>query len=251
MLPQELQVKTERYGWNVVSVAGLIFAVCLTGSGLNQQGSKRAPADRKTSTELTIQVTASHSLVKLPPRRTDLTALNCELTEKEVKLYANITSLHKAELNFNWQVPVGRLIGKTSEVTWDLSGVEAGTYTATVEASDRKKHTANGSITVTVEICPGYLPDPPPCPVVLVTCPSSLESKRSVTFEATVSGGYTEKTPTYEWSSSAGKIISGQATPKVTVDVSGLSQDWITATVSVGGFNPSCATVASCTIMIR
>jgi len=242
--------KELRY-WDVMfSVAGLIFAVCLSCFGLNQQGSKRPPADRKTNTELTIQVTASHSLVKLPPRRADLAPLNCELTEKAVKLAANITAPHKAEIKFTWQVPVGRLIGTGREVTWDLSGVEAGAYIATVEASDRQKHTASGSITVTVDICPGWLPDPPPCPIVLVSCPSSLESKGSVTFEATVSGGYTEKTPTYEWSLSAGKIVSGQATPKVTVDVSGLKQNWVTATVAVGGFDPSCATVASCAITI-
>ena len=228
-------------------VVGLIFAVCLSGFGLNQQGSKRAGADRRTNAELTIQVTASHSLVKLPPQRPDLAPLNCELTDKEVRLSANITATHKAEMNFNWQVPVGRLIGKTSEVTWDLSGVDAGTYTATVEASDRHKHIVSGSITITVDICPGYFPDPPPCPVVMVSCPSSLESKGSVTFEATVSGG-PKTIPTFEWSLSAGRIISGQSTSKVTVDVSGLSQDSVTATVSVGGFNPSCHTVASCAI---
>jgi len=237
--------------WNVAfGIAGLVFAVCLSCFGLTQQDAKRARADEKTNTELTVQVTASHSSVKLPPQRPDLAPLNCELTDREVRLKANTTSTHKAEMNFNWQVPVGRLIGKSSEVTWDFSGVDAGAYTATVQASDRHKHTGSGSITVTVDICPGYFPDPPPCPTVMVSCPSSLESKRSVTVEATVSGGYSKKAPTYEWSLSAGKIVSGQATPKVTVDVSGLGQDWVTATVSVGGFNPLCVTVASCAISL-
>lgn len=243
---------TERRHRNAITfgVAGLVFALCLSCFGLNQQDSKRVRADRKTKPELTIGVTASRSLVKLPPRRPDLVPLNCEPTEQEVRLYANTTSTHKAEMNFNWQVPVGRLIGTTREVIWDLGGVEAGTYTATVAASDRHKHTASGSITVTVDICPGYLPDPPPCPSVTVSCPSSLESKDSITFEATVSGGYTDTTPTFKWTLSAGKIVSGQATPRITVDVSGLSQNGITATVSVGGFNPSCATVSSCSIIM-
>jgi hypothetical protein len=56
-------------------------------------------------------------------------------------------------------------------------------------------------------------------------------------------------TPTYEWSLSAGKIIGGQATKKITVDITGLSPDYLTATVSVGGAHPLCATTASCTIM--
>lgn len=232
-------------------VAGLILAVCLSCFGLNHQGSKRARVDRKTNTQLAIQVTASHSLVKLPPRQVDLVSLNCELTEKEVRLYATNVSPHKADLNFTWQVPVGRLIGKHREVTWDLSGVQEGTYTATVEATDKHKHTASGSITVSVVICPGWRPDPPPCPVVSVSCPSSVESKGSITFEATVAGGDPEMIPTYEWSLSAGKIISGQSTRKVTVDVSGLSDGSVTATVSVGGAHPFCATVASCTSPTR
>lgn len=230
-------------------VAGLILAVCLSCFGLNQQGSKRARADRKANTQPVVLVKASHSLVRLPPRSADLAPHNCELTENEVRLSASATSPRNADLYFTWQVPVGRLIGKANgEITWNLSGVQEGTYTATVEASDRK-HTGKGSITVTVVICPGWRADPPPCPVVSVSCPNSVESKESVTFEATVSGGDSEMIPTYEWSLSAGKIISGQATRKITVDISGLSRESVTATVSVGGAHPLCATVASCTIL--
>lgn len=238
--------KELRY-WKVITfgVAGLIFAICLSCLGLNQQGLKRT-GDSNTNTELTIQVTASHSLVKLPPTP-DLHPLNCEPTTKKVKLHANTISPHKAEMNFTWHVPVGRLVGKTSKVMWDLSGVEPGTYTATVEVTDRHKHTASGSTTVTVVTCPGERYDPPPCPGVSVSCPSKIESKDSLIFAATVVGGYTEKTPTYKWSLSAGKIISGKATSKITVDVSGLSHDSVTGTVSVGGFNRGCFTVASCT----
>ena len=231
-----------------MGVAVLIFAVCLSCFGLNEQGSKKRRAVRKRNTEPVIQVRASRSLVKLPPRTPDLAPLNCEPTENEVRLYANTTSPHKGEMNFTWQVPVGRLIKKNREVIWDLSGVEAGTYTATVEAIDRHRHAASGSTTVTVVICPDWRPDPPPCPVVSVSCPSNVESKASITFEATVAGGGPEIIPTYEWSLSAGKIISGQATKKVTVDVSGVSHESVTATVSVGGANPLCHTVASCTI---
>lgn len=243
--------KELRYRTSVTfGVAGLVLAVCLSCFGLNQQGSKRTRGDRTTNTQLVVLVKASRSLVKLPPRTADLTPLNCELTEKEVRLSANSTSPRKADIYFTWQVPVGRLIGKGLEVTWDLSGVQEGTYTATVEASDRHKNTGSGSVTVTVVICPGWRPDPPPCPIVSVSCPSNVESKGSITFEANVAGGDPEIKPTYEWSLSAGKIISGQATRKVTVDVSGLSDESVTATVSVGGAHPACATVASCSVQL-
>src|ERR1044071_1604126 len=122
---------------------GIIFAVCLSGSALNQQTSKGARADK----EITIQVTASRSLVKLRPNP-PLAPDNCEPTESQVRLYAKATSPQKGEMNFTWQAPVGRLIANKRKATWDLSGVEAGTYTATVEASDRHKHTASASITV-------------------------------------------------------------------------------------------------------
>lgn len=231
-------------------IADLIFAVCLSCFGLTQQDLKGPPADRKTNTELTIQVTASRSLVKLPPKMPEIVPVNCEPTESKVRLNANSTSPHKAE-SFTWQVPVGRLIGKTRAVAWDLSGVEAGTYTATVEASDKHKHTASGSITVSVVICPGERPDPPPCPSVTVACPSSVESKDTLTFEAFVVGGNPEIMPTYKWKLSAGKIISGRATRKITVDVSRLSHESVTATVSLRGLNPLCSADASCMTQIR
>ena len=251
MIKQTKVFKGLRYrNATTVAVAGLIFAVCFSCVGLNPQDSKRARVDKKTNTQLTVQVTASRSLVKLPPRTVDLASLNCELTEDEVRLYANATSPRQAEINFTWQVPVGRLIGKDRQVTWDLRGVAEGTYTATVTASDRHKHSASGSITIEVVICPGWHPPPPPCPTVSVSCPTRVESKGSVTFDVTVSGGHPEIKPTYEWSLSAGKIIGGEATRKITVDVSGLSQDSVTATVSVGGSDPSCPTVVSCTIQL-
>jgi hypothetical protein len=233
-----------------LGVVSVIFVVCLSCLALNQQGSKRARTKRKTNAALTVQVTASRSLIKLPPATPDLLPLDCEPTENQVRLYANTTSPYKSAIKFAWQVPVGRLIGKDREVSWDLSGVQTGTYTATVAASDRHKHAGRGSTTVTVVVCPGWRPDPPPCPTISVSCPS-FEAKGSATFVATVAGGDPETKLTYDWSLTAGRIISGQATSKITVDVSRLSQESITATVSVGGINPSCAKVASCTIIGR
>jgi hypothetical protein len=228
-------------------VAGIILAVCLSGLGLNQQGSKRARVNRKTNTQPIVIARASPSLVKLPPRSPDLHPDNCEPTESMVKLSADATDPNKGGLYFTWQVPVGRLIGEGREVTWDLGGVQEGTYTATVEVSD-KHNTATGSATVTVVVCPGLRPSTP-CPTVSVSCPAFVESKESITFVATVAGGDREIKPTYKWSLSAGKIISGQATSKITIDVSGISGESVTATVSVGGFHPLCHTVASCTIL--
>lgn len=233
--------------WRSALLALFSWSAC-QGFGLSQQGSNRT---RDRNSGLVVQVTASQTLVKVPPRGNH-ERLYCEPPESdEVRLSANATNPHKTEMTFTWQVPVGRLIGKDREVVWDLSGVPEGTYTATVEASDRLKNTAGSSVEVTVVICPNwFLPDPPPCPVVSVSCPVKMERKEQATFVATVAGGNTDVKLTYEWSLSAGKIISGKATPKIVVDVSDLNNDSVTATVKIGGVNPSCITDASCTIQL-
>ena len=154
------------------------------------------------------------------------------------------------ELLFTWSVTAGRLRGDGRTVTWNLGGLAVGTYTATVEVNDGTGLTSNASTSVTVAPCSdcGYLSTP--CPTVTVSCPSEAVSKQPLTFEATVSGGYTDSTVTYKWSLSAGKIISGQGTSKVKVDVSDLTGQSLTGTVTVGGFNPKCSlNVASCTIL--
>ncbi len=45
---------------------------------------------------------------------------------------------------------------------------------------------------------------------------------------------------TYNWSVSAGTITSGQGTSTITVDTTGLGGQSVTATVSIGGADPSC-----------
>jgi hypothetical protein len=154
------------------------------------------------------------------------------------------------EMLFTWSVTAGRLRGDGRKVTWDLYGVPEGTYTATVEVNDGNQHTANASTTVTVAHCSDCMFFVIPCPTVSVSCPSETDSKHPVVFEATVSGGDSEVKTTYIWSVTAGKIISGQGTSKITVDASNLVGQSLTATVTVGGYNPICqGTTAVCTVL--
>ena len=146
----------------------------------------------------------------------------------------------------------GRLTGEGRQVTWDLSGVQNGTYTATVEVNDGNMGKASGSATVTVADCTGCLKPPPPCPVVSVSCPSEVEPNAPITFTASVSGGEAGATWTYNWSVSAGTISSGQGTSTITVDTAGIAGQSVTATVSIGGADPSCTgTTASCTTSVK
>jgi hypothetical protein len=56
---------------------------------------------------------------------------------------------------------------------------------------------------------------------------------------------------TYNWSVSAGTISSGQGTSSIQVDTAGLGGQTVTATVELGGLDPSCSRTASCTTGIR
>ncbi len=179
------------------------------------------------------------------------TSPNCP-TPNEVTLVANASDPDGDQLLYTWSVTGGRLSGEGRQVTWDLTGVANGTYTATVEVNDGNQHTATGSTTVTVADCTDCVKPPPPCPTVSVSCPNEVEPGQPITFTASVSGGEAGATFTYNWSVSAGTISSGQGTSTITVDTGGLAGQSVTATVSIGGADPSCTgTTASCTTGVK
>jgi hypothetical protein len=195
-------------------------------------------------------VTPSISSV-LRPCPPGMSSTDCTPTGSEVTLVANATDPDSDQLLYTWSVTGGKLSGEGRQVTWDLTGVANGTYTASVEVNDGNQHTATGSATVTVADCPGCAKPPPPCPVVSVSCPSEVEAGQPITFTASVSGGE-GISPTYNWSVSAGTISGGQGTSTITVDTTGLGSQSVTATVSIGGADPSCTgTTASCTTGVK
>jgi len=184
-----------------------------------------------------------------PPPTTSTT---CTPTGSEVTLVANATDPDSDQLLYTWSVTGGRLSGEGRQVTWDLTGVANGTYTASVEVNDGNQHTATGSATVTVADCTGCVAPPPPCPTVSVSCPSDIDAGQPITFTASVTGGAEGATFTYNWSVSAGTISGGQGTSTITVDTTGLGSQSVTATVNIGGADPSCTgTTASCTTGVK
>jgi len=143
-------------------------------------------------------------------------------------------------LTYNYTVSGGRIVGSGSNVTWDLSGLQPGTYTITAGVDDGcglcgKTQTK----TVTVEACDCVVRCS--CPTLSVSGPAGITSPgETMTFTATAAGG-TQANITYNWSVSAGTIESGQGTPSITVrttrDMAGSS---VTATVEIGGLDPAC-----------
>jgi hypothetical protein len=194
-------------------------------------------------------VTASMTSITRPcPPNTS--SSTCTASGSEVTLTADARDDNNDTLLYTWSVTGGRLTGEGRSVTWDLSGVANGTYTASVEVDDGNMHKVSGSATVTVADCTGCVAPPPPCPTVSVSCPSTADPGTPVTFTASVANE-SGLSLTYNWSVSAGTISSGQGTSSITVDTTGLGGQTVTASVSLGGADPSCSgTTNSCSTTI-
>lgn len=216
---------------------------------IGRRNARSAPIPPNTGPTVT-SVSASISSITRPcPPGTS--SNSCTPTGNSVQLTAVASDPDNDTLLYTWSVTGGRVSGEGRNVTWDLSGVANGSYTATVEVGDGNQHTANGTATVSVSDCTGCKPPPPPCPVVSVSCPSDVKQGESITYTASISGGDSSMTPTYNWSVSAGTISSGQGTSTITVDTGSLGGQTVTATVQIGGADPSCTgTSASCTTSI-
>jgi hypothetical protein len=192
----------------------------------------------------TVTVVTSSASITLPcPEGTSSTTCTASAS-RTIDLTANAVDPDNDTLLFTWSVTGGKLSGDGRAVSWDLSGVNAGTYTVTVDVNDGNAHTVNGSATVTVAECTGCVP---PCPTVSVSCPSSVDPGSAITFSSSLSSS---ANVTYNWSVSAGTISSGQGTSSITVDTAGLGGQTVTATVEVGGLDPACSRTASCSTQV-
>ena len=165
-------------------------------------------------------------------------------SSQQVQLTANATDPDGDTLLYSYNVSGGRITGEGPNVTWDLTGVTPGTYTANVEVDDGCGCISFSSVSVTVANCDRCVL---PCPTVTVSCPDVVDEGQPATFTANVTGGDPNVSATYNWSVSGGTITSGQGTPSITVDTTGQGGRAITATVNVGGYPPECNTQASCT----
>ncbi|HEX3280432.1 MAG TPA: hypothetical protein VHR36_04305, partial [Pyrinomonadaceae bacterium] len=192
----------------------------------------------------TVSVSTSSASITLPcPEGTSSTTCTASAS-RTIDLTANAVDPDNDTLLFTWSVTGGKLTGDGRNVSWDLSGVNPGTYTVTVDVNDGNAHTVNGSATVTVAECTNCVP---PCPTVSVSCPSSVDPGSAITFNSALSSS---ANVTYNWSVSAGTISSGQGTSSITVDTTGLGGQTVTATVEVGGLDPACSRTASCSTSV-
>ena len=164
-----------------------------------------------------------------------------------VQLAANATDPDGDTLLYTYTTTGGRVTGDGANVSWDLEGVQPGTYTATVEVDDGCGCVAFSSTTVTVAECTNCVP---PCPTLSISCPTDqVTAGTPATVSVNVSGGGTYNV-TYNWTVSAGTISSGQGTPSITIDTTGLAGQNVTATVELGGLPPECDRTESCSFSV-
>lgn len=219
---------------------GLLLAVLIgVFASMPAQAQKRSrDRDRNGSGPPTLSLSAEPNVIR-----------SCADESSRVRLVANATTPSGQPLRYKWTTNGGRMVGTGASIVWDLSGAAPGAYQAVAEVDDGDPNCAAfSSVSVIVTACPPELPPPPTCPTVEVTCPDSATENASVTFSATISGGSTDARPTYNWTVSAGRITSGEGTPSITVDTTGLAGQTIRATLDVGGYGMPCP--ASCTVSI-
>ena len=215
-----------------LAVAMLVF------TSANAKPKKKKHIDRVSGAP-SLSLAADTSMIK---------ACNDELAR--VRLVATARSVDGAPLRYKWTTSGGRLRGEGANTTWDLAGATAGVYQAFVEVDDGRdlNCVAFSSVAIVVTNCPPPLPPPPICPTVTVSCPEAGNENAPVTFTVAISGGTPNIRPGYNWTISAGKIISGQGTPSITVDTGGLAGQTVRASVDVTGFGTPCP--ASCSVSI-
>ncbi len=137
-------------------------------------------------------------------------------------------------ITYNYTVSGGRIVGQGENVTWDLSGVNNGTYTITV-AVDDGCGVCSETKTETVEVVDCDCKQVCECPTLTVDGPrESVLPGETMTFTANVVGG-NQQSVTYNWTVSQGTIESGQGTPQIVVGTEGLGRTTIRATVKISG----------------
>ncbi len=92
-----------------------------------------------------------------------------------------------------------------------------------------------------------------PCPSILIETPGAIAaSSKPVTLVAHVSGVLPSVTPTYSWKVSAGRIIDGQNTDAVKIDIGNVPEGtMLEVKLDVGGFPTICRNATTFQILIK
>lgn len=173
-------------------------------------------------------------------------------SDSQVALRTSASDPENDVLLYSYTTTGGRIVGDGANVTWDLSGVQPGTYRANVYVKDGQPfHEVTDFVTITVTECndcrPKPLPTPPPCPPLSLDGPTNIiEPGQRATITARAGGSPVSN---YRWSVSCGTILSGDGTQAISVDTSTCEARSVTVNLTVegGDFRPECTSSASTT----
>jgi hypothetical protein len=167
----------------------------------------------------------------------------------QVKLIAQAVAPEGYPIKYRWTTSAGTIIGEGPEVTWNLAGLKAGYHKVSLDilcAGVEGACEAFSSVRVLVNPCVAVQPV---CPAVEIVCPTDVVLGQPITFSSRLTGGVpANATPYYNWTVSAGTIISGQGTDTIKVDTTGAGGQSVKASLSVGGYNLECA--ADCSVAV-
>ena len=202
------------------------------------------PQQNRTPEKLRpLELSASSNTVSLCPGRPSV-----------VRLTVKNTFPKSERPTYEWNANGGNIKGHGPSAEWNLSGLKAGTYTATLNVrlfipgdhdreqakSDRAPTlVASGSFSVTVEECQ----EPRrACPQVTLHTPQAVNAGDTVTLKVTWDGGTPEVKPTIKWRTNGrGKIVSGQGTPEIELEtVEADARSKIVVYVSLLGYGAPC-----------
>jgi hypothetical protein len=192
-------------------------------------------------------VTLSGTTITLPcPPGTSSPSGACADGSKTISVATRASDPENDVLTYNYTVSGGRIVGTGANVQWDLSSAQVGTYTIVTGVDDGCGVCGRTDTkTITIRECPDCVRPPDRvecnCGTVTVNGPGGTTAPgQTMNFTATATGQGSSNF-TYNWTVSAGTIVSGQGTPSITVsttaDMAGTN---VTATVNVGGTQAGC-----------
>jgi len=218
----------------IVSLLVSFGLVSNTTAHKNQSGfvNPTATPTSKTLAKIEkIELDRTELFISCPPGRTLKDGTVCD-DNKLILVKVSVTPENDATV-FYYTISGGRIIGKGANVSWDLSGVRAGTYTITVGiGEDSEVYEGIQTKTITVKECDCPFVDA--CPTISVSTPTeSVKVGETIMFTASVSG-ISNSNITYNWTVSAGEIVEGQGTPKIKVKTTREMADTaVTASVEI------------------
>lgn len=224
------------------SLLCVLLASAITPGGASNKLLKKKPS---------VELQASTTLITYPcPPSGRSASGSCPATaDFQVALRA-VTKTSNKQSVYSYTVTGGRVVGEDSKVIWDLSGAWPGSYTATVEVKDKKKHRASSSVTVKLVPCPDCVACDLWCPTIVVSCYDEVKIGTPITCKAVVEAARPSDPITYEWSArdSSGEDLSGRINGRgksISIPTDGLGGKNVTATVELKGLDPSCSGTAS------